>query len=307
MNVVDLFSGCGGMSLGFKKAKFNILAGFDNWDPAVQTYSKNFKHPIYKIDLGLHAKVIKEVKKYNPDMIIGGPPCQDFSSSGKRDESLGRADLTVSFAKIVSSIRPEWFVMENVDRIKKSMAYKEAYSIFKSSGYGLTEIILNASYCGVPQIRKRYFMIGHLNSSDDFLLEDLIKSQSKKQTTVRDYLKDSLGVDYYYRHPRNYNRRGIFSIDEPAPTMRGVNRPVPKGYKGHPGDPVKLFPELRPLTTVERSYIQTFPKTFKWVGTKTDTEQMIGNAVPVKLSYFVAREIQKYIKKISDLGCIKTA
>ena len=94
------------------------------------------------------------------------------------------------------------------------------------------------------------------------------------------------------RHPRNYNRRGIFSIDEPAPTMRGVNRPLPKGYKGSANDPCPVSPDLHVLTSRERSLIQTFPEDFKWVGTKTEVEQMIGNAVPVKLGQFVAETVK---------------
>ena len=120
---------------------------------------------------------------------------------------------------------------------------------------------------------------------------------SDKKMTIRDYLGDSLGVNYYYRHPRNYNRRGIFSVDEPSPTVRGVNRPVPKGYKVNTCDPEGVNLEgIRPLTTIERSYLQTFPESFKFTGTKTDLEQMIGNAVPVNLGRFIAEGIIEYLK-----------
>ena len=84
----------------------------------------------------------------------------------------------------------------------------------------------------------------------------------------------------------------MFSIDEPAPTMRGVNRPVPKGYPGHPNDACPVSPDMHVLSTEERAWIQTFPKTFKWVGNKTDVEQMIGNAVPVNLAKYVAETVE---------------
>lgn len=113
--------------------------------------------------------------------------------------------------------------------------------------------------------------------------------------TVRDYLGNALGIEYYYRHPRSYVRRGIFSIDEPSPTIRGVNRPMPKGYKIHNNDPVKTKDGIRPLTSIERSYIQTFPNSFRFSGSKTDIEQMIGNAVPVNLAAFVAESIKRFI------------
>ncbi len=120
---------------------------------------------------------------------------------------------------------------------------------------------------------------------------------SEKPMTMRDYFGSSLGLEYYYRHPRNYSRRGIYSIDEPSPTIRGVNRPVPKGYKKHNADPKEANLEtLRPLTTIERSYVQTFPKTFKFKGSKTNLEQMIGNAVPVNLATLVAKSILEYVE-----------
>lgn len=295
MRVVDLFAGCGGLSLGFLQAGYKIVVAFDNWEPAIRNYRKNFKHEIINMDLSL-SENHKLIANYKPDMIIGGPPCQDFSSAGKRDENLGRGDLTIDFAKIITFVKPKYFLMENVDRILKSEKLKNAIKIFSADGYQIFFQVLDASFCGVPQIRKRFFMFGErcaVNNVDLGHYFDI--NRSKNRTTVRDYLKNDLGLEYYYRHPRNYNRRAIFSVDEPSPTIRGVNRPVPKGYKGHPHDPVATNSKLRSLTTIERSWLQTFPKCFKWEGSKTDLEQMIGNAVPVKLAEFVAKSIRQYV------------
>jgi DNA (cytosine-5)-methyltransferase 1 len=294
METVDLFSGCGGLSLGFQNAGFEILAAFDKWEPAVKVYRDNFNHPIYDTDLG-GEEGLELVKSLNPQMIIGGPPCQDFSSAGKRDETLGRADLTISYANIVATAKPEWFVMENVERITKSHILKEALQIFKKAGYGISYQILDASFCGVPQSRKRFFLVGHKHSTDNFLNAYFNKNLSSRQMTLFDYFGKSLGVEYYYRHPRSYARRGVFSIYEPSPTIRGVNRPIPKGYTRHEGDPVEISDKVRPLTTKERSLIQTFPKDFIFNGSKTNLEQIIGNAVPVKLGEYVAKCINEYI------------
>lgn len=296
MKVVDLFSGCGGMSLGFQKVGFNIVAAYDSWKTAVKCYASNFKHPIYQVDLSQTNTIIRHILKIKPDILIGGPPCQDFSHAGKRSEGT-RANLTVAFAKIIATIKPSLFVMENVDRSRKSEAYESAKSIMTRAGYGLTERVLDASRCGTPQRRKRFFVIGCMGESDDFMGNYIDRKIANHPMTVQDYLGDELDIKYYYRHPRNYSRRGIFSIDEPAPTIRGVNRPVPKGYLGHPGDPIPLNAQVRPLTTLERARIQTFPKSFKWVGTKTEVEQMIGNAIPVKLGSFVARSIKIYLSE----------
>ena len=295
MKCVDLFAGCGGLSLGFEKSGFNVAAAFEYWDQSIAVYKENFLHPIFKQDLTNEAESIELIKAYEPDLIMGGPPCQDFSSAGKRDVTRGKADLTYHFANIICAIKPNWFVMENVEQIKKSHILGDVVDQFSKAGYGLTSVILDASYCGVPQSRTRFFLIGHLNDKHNQLIGTLKKNLSREQMTIRDYLGDALGLDLYYRHPRNYNRRGVFTIDEPSPTVRGVNRPVPKGYKLNTCDPENAdLEKIRPLTTIERSYIQTFPVDFKFSGTKTNLEQMIGNAVPVNLGSFIAKAIKEY-------------
>ncbi|MBD2144423.1 DNA cytosine methyltransferase [Sphaerospermopsis sp. FACHB-1194] len=297
LKVIDLFSGCGGLSLGFQNSGFEIVAAFDNWKPAINVYQQNFKHPIIDYDLSQVNNNYSPFKKFSPDIIMGGPPCQDFSSAGKRNEDLGRGDLSITFAEIVANVGSQWFVIENVDLFRKSKKYQEFRQILKSAGYGLTEKVLDASLCGVPQKRKRFFCIGELGGNDDNIQPYLEAKLSKKPTTIKDYLGNSLGIQYYYRHPRSYQRRAIFSIDEPSPTIRGVNRPIPKNYQQHSGDVAPVTPDLRPLTTIERSYIQTFPEDFIFSGSKTDLEQMIGNAVPVKLAEYVANCLLMYIRE----------
>lgn len=297
MRVVDLFCGCGGLTLGFEKAGYDVVAGFDFWDDAIAVYKKNFKHPVIKQDLSDVEASVSAIREYHPDMIIGGPPCQDFSSAGKRDEDNGRGDLTLSYAQIISAIRPMWFVMENVERILKTNKLVQAKKIYRESGYGMTQMVLDASLCGVPQKRKRFVLIGKLGAQDGFMQNELTSRMSKQPMTVADYFGNRLGVEYYYRHPRSYVRRGIFSIHEPSATIRGVNRPMPNGYQLRPNDPVKSKEGIRALTTLERSMIQTFPEDFVFLGNKTNQEQMIGNAVPVKLAQYVGDSISRYISK----------
>lgn len=294
MRTIDLFSGCGGLSLGFQNAGFELVAGFDNWQPAISIYEKNFNHPICKLDLSVITN-FDIFKSYEADVVIGGPPCQDFSSAGKRREQ-DRADLTIKFAEIVAAIKPKYFVMENVDRITTTKTLKVSVEIFKKNGYGLSQKTLNASLCGVPQTRKRFFLIGILDENHHILEPYLDNNLAKQALTIFDYLGNSLGIEHYYRHPRSYARRAIFSIYEPSPTIRGVNRPIPKTYQFHEGDTTKDLEKVRPLTTLERSYLQTFPKGFNWNNlSKSDLEQAIGNAVPVKLAEYVANCLKQYI------------
>ena len=111
--------------------------------------------------------------------------------------------------------------------------------------------------------------------------------------TIRDYFGSSLTFNDYYRHPRTYARRAVFSVDEPSPTIRGVNRPIPDNYKRHTGDTADPA-TVSPLTFEQRARIQTFPDDFKWTGTKTAREQMIGNAVPVRLGFCVGSAVLHY-------------
>jgi DNA (cytosine-5)-methyltransferase 1 len=297
MRVIDLFCGCGGMSLGFQNAGFDIVAAYDNWQPAIDIYHKNFQHPIYKKDLSTE-DIVPELRELAPDMIIGGPPCQDFSIAGKREFRGKRANLTLKFGQIVSEVHPQWFVMENVYNIEKSPIFEEVLAIFKSASYGITKHVWDASYMGVPQMRRRYFVVGKLGEKDDFLLEKMLSGLSKERMTVRKYFKDKpIGADYIYQHPRTYKRRAIFSVDEPLSTIRSVNRPIPSNYVIHPADKTSDLSKVHVLTTKERSYIQSFPESFEFVGTTSSIEQAIGNAVPVKMAEYVAREIMKYINE----------
>lgn len=284
------------MSLGFQLAGHDVIVGMDFWDSALAVYESNFSHPALKVDLSKVDIAVPIISDFHPQMIIGGPPCQDFSSAGKRNENNGRGDLTINYAEIISSIKPKWFVMENVARILKTQKLVEAREIFSNAGYGLTQIVLDASLCGVPQARKRFILVGCMGENDDFMIDTFHTRLAKKPLTVKEYFGDDLDLEYYYRHPRSYQRRGIFSVNEPSPTIRGVNRPLPEGYTLHPGDPVKSTIGLRQLTTEERSRIQTFPADFKFLGSRTDKEQMIGNAVPVNLGRFIGECINAFIE-----------
>ncbi len=299
VRAVDLFSGCGGMSLGFTRAGFDVVEAYDNWNPAIEVYKKNFDHPIIKKDLSDVEGTVQSVSEAAPQLIFGGPPCQDFSTAGYQDESRGRAALSVCYAKIVAGVHPQWFVMENVATIRNTESFKKACSIFRQAGYGLTCKVLNAAYCGVPQTRKRMFVIGGIGEDDGFLEEILDSHLADKAMTIRDYLGDSLGIEHYFRVPTNYSRRGVFSIDEPSMTIRGVDRPIPKGYHGNPKDSAPVD-QVRILTPKERSYIQTFPEEFEFFGSKSDVNQMIGNAVPVNLAKYVGLALMEHIDGKSE-------
>ena len=162
--VVSLFSGAGGMDLGFVKAGYDITYANDNEKYACMTYRDNLGHHI-------HEGPITEVNLDDipeSDVIIGGPPCQGFSVAGRMSPDDERSQLVYDFADVVVAKKPRSFVMENVDHLGKSPRFavtREALiQRFTEAGYTIDERILLASDYGVPQRRKRYFLIGVLDA-----------------------------------------------------------------------------------------------------------------------------------------------
>lgn len=300
--VVDLFSGCGGLSLGFEIAGFKVLAGIDNWEAAIETYGANLDHDALVSDLEDVDATLKILERYR-DLngrtpgIIGGPPCQDFSLAGKRIGEK-RAALTEKFAETVIEAEAPFFVMENVPNALKFAVYQNALAQLRRAGFKIRVITLNAVEWGVPQRRRRLFAFGTRSERvSDWIFEDLSRDPDGRILTVREWFGESAVPDFYYRHPRSYQRRGIFSVDEPSPTIRGVNRPIPPEYQDHPGNPVRPdFPSLRALTAGERAQIQSFPEGFTLIGPRSTIEQMVGNAVPVRLATEVARSVARGLK-----------
>ena len=295
IRTVEFFCGVGGNTRGLIDAGMTPVRAYDLSEDALAIYRQNIGEHARRADLTRYKDLIPAVKKLRPDLIAGGPPCQDFSAAGNRIEGA-RAALTVNFARIIAAVLPTWFLMENVPQARKSRSYRKAREILKAAGYGFTEIEIDASLCGVPQARKRFFCIGRLGEQDGFLSDALNGGLHMEAMTVRRFF-ETRGLKrppkHYYRHPRFRDRRGVFSIDEPAPTVTGSNRPMPPSYRRHKNDSTGRR-SVRSLTWQERSLIQTFPPTWRWSGTPTAINKMIGNAVPPLLATYVGRHIVAY-------------
>jgi DNA (cytosine-5)-methyltransferase 1 len=294
MRVADLFCGCGGLSSGFQGAGYDIVFAADTWSRARLAYDANFDHASSRLDLSDVIEAAHAVSQRSPEVIVGGPPCQDFSVAGPRTEAAN-ADLTVAFAEIVRACQPLWFVMENVPAAASSRAWAIARRRFNNAGYGLTEVTLDASRYAVPQLRKRVFMIGRMDENDGFLDEDVEGKKADRALTVREYLGGEFGVEFYYRHPRHWGRRAIYSIDEPAATVRSTNRPIPPKYTAHPLDAAPID-GVKPLSCFQRARLQTFPADFAFDKSLAPVEidMMVANAVPVHLAGVLADCIVDY-------------
>lgn len=169
LNVIDLFCGCGGFSLGFEKAGFNILLGIDVWKDALITYSHNHANSkILQADLStLDPKETEPLlESKTVDVIIGGPPCQGVSVAGKRIVDDIRNKLYKSFVSFVDYYRPKAFVLENVPNILSignGIIRDSIISDFSSLGYTVEYKVLTASDYGVPQNRRRAIFVGFRN------------------------------------------------------------------------------------------------------------------------------------------------
>jgi len=168
MNVIDLFCGCGGFSKGFEQAGFNVRLGIDIWQDAVTTYKANFPNAATIVGditglIGDNILSFSGISAADVDVIIGGPPCQGFSLSGKRMLDDPRNVLYKSFVGMVDSIRPKAFVMENVPGLVKlfnGLVKEQIVEDFTNIGYDVKMTQLNACDFGVPQARKRVFFVG---------------------------------------------------------------------------------------------------------------------------------------------------
>ena len=168
-NVIDLFCGCGGFSLGFEKAGFNVLLGIDVWKDALTTFEYNHKKSkTLQADLSILSpeKIVPLLKGEKIDVIIGGPPCQGISVAGKRLVDDIRNRLYENFVRFVDYFRPKAFVMENVPNILsigKGIIKDSVITDFSKLGYTIEYKVLTASDFGVPQNRRRAFFVGFLN------------------------------------------------------------------------------------------------------------------------------------------------
>ena len=225
--VLDLFSGCGGLSLGFEKAGFEILFGIDNWDVALETFELNHSNSKSAcLDLStVNPKNVKDKYIKKPiDVIVGGPPCQGFSISGKRNVKDPRNKLYQSFVSFVKLFSPKAFIMENVPNLvamNEGKVKDEITKEFEKLGYKVVHKILLASEFGVPQNRRRVFFVGLKNGKKfEFPLGKFIDEKVTSKEAISDL-------------PKNEVLEGKPYINNPKSTYQKLMRKHSKGIHNH--------------------------------------------------------------------------
>lgn len=330
MNVISLFSGCGGLDLGFEKAGFNIPIA-NEFDKTIwETFKIN--HPKTKLIEGdirnVTKKDIEEFFDGEIDGIIGGPPCQSWSEAGSlKGINDPRGKLFFDYIRLLKEFKPTFFLAENVSGMlanRNSDAVKNIINMFEEAGYNVSLTMINAKDYGVAQERKRVFYIGFREDLDiDFVFPDGSTKEDDKKITLRDTIwdlqdsavpaneknkhnPDAINNNEYFTgaySPIFMSRNRVKEWDEQAYTVQASGRQC----QLHPQAPkmVKVgkndcrFEEgkeelYRRMTIREIARIQGFPDDFKFVYENTnDAYKMIGNAVPVNLAYEIAIAIKE--------------
>lgn len=200
-NLLDLFCGTGGLSLGFSWAGYNIVAANDNFKQACETYRANHNKTVLIegdiTDKNIKIKLLEIAKEEKVDIVVGGPPCQGFSYAGKRMINDPRNFLYKEFVKIVGQLKPKVFVMENVEgilTINGGKTYKEIKGNFKKLGYSVVGHKLHAVKFCIPQKRKRVIIIGTLQGDPESLFPKPLIIDEQKYITTKDAISDLLDI-----------------------------------------------------------------------------------------------------------------
>lgn len=335
MKIIDLFCGIGGLSLGFEQVGFEVVAAIDMWKDAVVTYNHNRKDKVAKVETveDFNEKELLEIiASQKITGIIGGPPCQGFSTVGRREVDDPRNKMYLEFYKAVKIANPDFFVIENVKgmlTLNKGAFVKDLIERFGPNGlgYNISYQLLNAADYGIPQNRYRVFYVGIKGKEFKF------PEPYNYQLTAKDGISDLEGSDneHYGSEPQNAFQK----------EMRGkCKHPINQDYTDHTQQTIDIISQVpdggnirdlprevwqvrkynkafermgtfKPSNTIDtghRNYfhyaepriptvresarIQSFPDDFEIVGTRGSQYKQVGNAVPPMLAKVVAEKIK---------------
>lgn len=340
MKIIDLFCGIGGLSLGFENVGFEVSAAVDMWDDAIKTYNHNRQKkvamtiPVEEFNESVLPDIIKKEKITG---IIGGPPCQGFSTVGKRDIDDDRNKLYLEFYKAVKIAAPDFFVIENVKgmlTLNKGAFVDDIMKRFGTDGLGyeISQQLVNAADYGVPQNRYRVFFVGikgkkfkfpevlgyKLSAKDG--ISDLVGASLEKygsepqntfQQTMRGNVTKPFNQDYTDHSEQTISivnkipdGGNIKSLPAEYWQIRKYNKAFERMSSTKPSNTIdtghrNYFHYLEPRipTVRESARIQSFPDWFEILGTRGSQYKQVGNAVPPMLSQAIAMEIKKTLEQ----------
>ena len=303
--VISLFAGCGGSSLGYKWAGFEELLAIDFDENCQITFEANFpKVPFWLRDITtVTAKEILKKTKLKIgelDVLDASPPCQGFSTAGKRKVLDPRNDLFKEFVRLIKDLEPKVFVMENVSGLAKGKMkgqFIEIMKELKSLPYQVKCKLLNAMYYGVPQSRARLVWIGakaplKFPEANKFIIN------AGQALGIEGAFSDSYPRYSKTNRPAPILRRGrAFSLVKTRsmsinPWMDGPAATITKTASDYRA---KIGKEIRRLTIREAKILSSYPDDFNFIGTFSDQWAVIGNSVPPKFMEAIARNIREQV------------
>jgi len=327
--VISLFSGAGGKDLGvignfqflnrfYGSNNFEIIYANDIEKNACLTYNKNFKHESINKDI----RFVNEKQLPKADIVIGGFPCQDFSLAGKREGlNSSRGILYLEMKRVIQEVKPKIFVAENVEgltNLNGNETLEKIINDLQSVGYFVEHLLLNAANFGVPQNRKRVFIIGirnDINTKNEVPYPAETHGENKiKIITSKDAIEDlwnKIDSPYILNHSsKDYSKAKFYegkkmqgnikiNPDKPAPTIRSEHHGNIEGHyrtfdDNNPGN----INNWRRLTVREVARLQTFPDNFIFPVSASSAYKQIGNAVPPVLAWHIFRSINIYLNNI---------
>ena len=336
--VIDCFCGAGGLSLGFSRSGFDIIYAFDYDHNCVETYSNNLSHicevgDIKDISKTSIEKSINKSLNGIVDVIIGGPPCQGFSVQRRGSDTDSRNELVREYVRLVLEVQPRFFVMENVGGLlsKRGKPFMDYLKLECSNrNYKIHTTKLDAFDFGVPQIRKRVFIVGE-NTGVGNVLFDFHKENRNAESpkTVRDAIFDLMSKTEEDIPNHKSDKLSPINLERIRSIREGEGRdslpehlqlPCHRKNNGHrhldvygrmswdkPSPTITArfdsfsrgrfgHPELdRTITLREGARLQSFPDNFIFYGSKVQIAKQIGNAVPPLLAKEIAEKVKEFI------------
>lgn len=312
-DVISLFSGAGGLDLGFKggftflgkeyaKNPFNIVWANDINEKACKTLAHNFpESPVVCGD-------ITQIDKHSlpkADIVLGGFPCQDFSLAGKRQGlTVERGKLYLSMVETVNSVKPKIFLAENVKGLltwQKGLAISTIINDFAKVGYKIKYQLLNTANYGVPQTRERVIIVG---IRDELPLEyefpkpthsesiDLF-NQTQPWVNLENAIGDLENDEFHFSLPNSgYSKAKMFKGTQ-GNTITKADRPGPTMRAEHHGNIEFHYKLPRRLSAREAARIQSFPDDFVFLNSTTDAYRQVGNAVAPVFAWHLAQSIKE--------------
>lgn len=338
MKIIDLFCGIGGLSLGFEQAGFEVVSAIDLWEDAVKTYNHNRKDKVAKV-ISVEEFNKEELSQLISEQkicgVIGGPPCQGFSTVGKREVDDPRNKMYLEFYEAVKKIEPDFFVIENVKgmlTLNKGAFVKDLLMRFGENGLGYTISyqLLNAADYGIPQNRYRVFYVGMKGKKFEFPkpydykltakdgISDLLHStneaygsepQNEFQRAMRGKQEHPLNQDYTQHSEQTINiismipdGGNIRSLPPEYWNVRKYNKAFERMSSERPSNTIDTghrnyfhYAEPRIPTLRESARLQSFPDDFEVLGTRGSQYKQVGNAVPPMLAKVIAEKIKSLL------------